>query len=415
VSRPENRRGLGDRVAVLRNRNYRLLFFATLGSGVGSWMATIALTADIDQQTDSTWWVSGIFLVTFLPSVVVGLTAGPLVDRVSRKLLIVTSDLARLVVFAALPYVRSATDVLVLAAVAGVANSFFRPAVFAGMPNLVDEEELAGAASLLQATEWLAASIGPLVGGVVVSAGGVDVVYWVNAATFLVSAILLVRIPAALLHSEQGITRGHWHDLREGVSLFRRSRVLQTVLFGFGFAMLAVGLINVSEIFLATRTFDSGAFGYGLLWSGTGVGLVVGSILSGAILEAHETPGEYALVFVPWAVGTLAAAVSPNIWVASFAMMLAGVGNGLTFPMSVVLVQRATADRLRGRAFAVVISAHNALFAIAMVASAELTASVGARWTYVVASGLVMCGGCTAWALLRGARGHPARASEQAI
>lgn len=414
MSGPDDTRRLSDRFAVLRNTTYRLLFFATLGSGVGTWMATIALTADIDERTGSTWWVSALFVVTFLPSVVVGLTAGPLVDRLSRKLLIVTSDIARLLVFAALPFVGSPAGILALAAVAGVANSFFRPAVLAGVPNLVEERDLASGTSLLQATDWLAASLGPVLGGTLVSTAGADLVYWINAATFLLSALLLVQIPARLLQSEQGITRGHWEDLRDGLSLFRRSQALRAVLFGFGFAMLAGGLINVSEIFLATRALDSGAFGYGLLWSGTGVGLVTGSLLSGFLLENRDALEGYAYVFVPWAVGLLAAAVSPDIWVAALAMVLAGLGNGLTFPMTVFVIQRATSDRLRGRAFAVVISAHNALYALAMVVSAELTAVAGPRWTYVTAAALVGCGACTAWAFTRRADLRPSRAGEQA-
>jgi MFS family permease len=406
--------GLLDRLAVFRHSTYRLLFLATLGSGLGTWMATIALTVDIDRRTNSTWWVSALFVVTFLPSVVVGLAAGPLVDRLSRKLLIVVSDLVRLGVFIALPFIHDATGILLLAAVAGVANSFFRPAVLAGVPNLVDESELATGTSLLQATDWLAASLGPIIGGAIVSGFGTHIVYWVNAATFLFSALLLVRIPARLLQSEQGITRGHWRDLREGVSLFGESSALRTVLFGFGLAMLAGGLVNVAEIFLATRSLGTGAWGYGLLWSATGVGLVTGSLLTGALLEDREAIDGYAWVFLPWALGFLGAATAPDIWIAALAMVLVGLGNGMTFPMTVVIVQRATSDRVRGRAFAAIISVHNALFALAMVCSGALTAAASARWTYATAAALTAAGGCTARALARRPTSQPALGAEQA-
>ena len=151
-------------------------------------MATIALTVDVKDRTDSTWWVSALFIVTFLPSVIVGLAAGPLIDRLSRKKLIVAADVVRIGVFVALPFVGSALAIVALAAVAGVANSFFRPAVLAGVPNLIPEEDLAHGTSLLQATDWAAATLGPILGGVIVSASGPDLVYWINAATFLLSA-----------------------------------------------------------------------------------------------------------------------------------------------------------------------------------------------------------------------------------
>jgi MFS family permease len=394
--------------------SFRLLFLATLGSGVGTWMATIALTADVTERTHSPWWVSALFIVTFVPAVIVGLVAGPLVDRLSRKRLIIAADIARLGVFVALPFVGSALAIVALAAVAGVANSFFRPAVLAGVPNLIAEEDLAHGTSLLQATDWAATTLGPIIGGVIVSASGPDLVYWINAVTFLISVLLLMRIPARLLQSEQAITRGHWRDLADGFGAFRRSAAMLTVIVAFGFAMLATGLINVSEIFLAERALHRGAFGYGLLWTATGVGLVVGSLVSGALLESRELTDIYPFAFLPWAAGILAAAISQNIWVAALAMVVAGFGNGLTFPMTVLIVQRYTEDRLRGRAFTLIISAHNLLLGIAMVASGALTEVAGPRWTYVVASALLGAGGFAALVLSRGITAEADVARQQA-
>ena len=81
-------------------------------------MATIALTTDLTARTHSPWWVSLLFIVTFLPSVIVGLAFGPLVDRLSRKRLIVNADLIRLAVFVALVFVHTPEAIIVLAAVA---------------------------------------------------------------------------------------------------------------------------------------------------------------------------------------------------------------------------------------------------------------------------------------------------------
>jgi len=397
-----------------RAGSFRLLFLATLGSGIGTWMATIALTVDIEARTNSPWWVSALFIVTFMPSVVVGLAAGPLVDRLSRKRLVITADLVRLVVFCALPFVGSAAAIIALTAVVGIANSFFRPAVLAGVPNLVSDADLAHGTSLLQATDWAAATLGPILGGVLTGASSPHVVYWINAATFAFSALLLFRIPARLLQSEQAISRGHWRDLGEGLAVFRHSAAMVTVVVAFGFAMLASGLINVSEIFLAERAFHRGAFGYGLLWAASGLGLVVGSLASGSLLENRDVTAIYPLVFLPWAAGILGAGIAPNVWVGSSAMVLAGFGNGLAFPMTVLIIQRYTSDRLRGRTFTVVISAHNALLGTSMVAAGALTNLAGARWTYGVAAALLATASVTAFALSRGIATRPVLARQQA-
>ena len=241
--------------------SFRLLFLATLASGVGTWMATIALTADLTDRTHSPWWVSALYVVTFVPSVVVGLLAGPLIDRLSRKRVIVAADIVRLGVFVALPFVSSPAAFIALAAVAGVANSFFRPAVLAGVPNLLSEEDLGHGTTLLQITDWIAAAAGPVLGGALYKPLGPDAIYWINAGTFLVSALLIFEIPSRLLQSEQAITRGHWRDFADGFHVLRRTAALRVVLFAFAFAMFAVVLNNVAEIFLAERALDSGAFG----------------------------------------------------------------------------------------------------------------------------------------------------------
>jgi DHA3 family macrolide efflux protein-like MFS transporter len=385
---------------------FRLLFVATLGSSVGTWMATIALTYDIQVRTHSAWWVSALWIATLVPTVVLGLAVGPLVDRLSRKRLLVMADVARLIVFVALPFVNSALSILILAGVAGIANSFFRPTVLAGLPNLVPEDDLARGTSLLQTADWAATALGPILAGAVIGASGPHIVYWINAATFLYSAVLILRIPAELLQSEQGITRGHWRDMREGIGEFARSRPLLTAFVALGFAVVASGFINVSEVFLATHSLHAHAFGYGLLWGASGAGLVVGSLVFGAFIDKHRPLAVYPFLFLPWALGALGAAVAPSIWFAAIAMVVCGFGNGLAFPLTVVIVQQNAPDRIRGRVFSVIISAHYAILGVAFALGGALTQNYGARWVYGGAAALIFCGSVSA-AVLGGTRVSP--------
>ena len=144
------------------------------------------------------------------------------------------------------------------------------------------------------------------------------------------------------------------------------------------------------------------------------LGLVVGSLASGSLLENRDVTAIYPLVFLPWAAGILGAGIAPNVWVGSSAMVLAGFGNGLAFPMTVLIIQRYTSDRLRGRTFTVVISAHNALLGTSMVAAGALTNLAGARWTYGVAAALLATASVTAFALSRGIATRPVLARQQA-
>src|SRR5262249_17833251 len=142
-------------------------------------------------------WVSALLIADFLPAIAVGLLLGPLIDRLSRRTLMIEADLVRLVVFVALVFANSATTIVVLAAVAGFATGFFPPASFAVLPTRAEEAALPAASSLLRSTDYLTTVVGTLLGGIVAAAVGPDLSYAVNAATFGVSAVLLTGIPAA--------------------------------------------------------------------------------------------------------------------------------------------------------------------------------------------------------------------------
>jgi MFS transporter, DHA3 family, macrolide efflux protein len=148
-----------------RSPSFGYLFLATAGSSFGTYLAVIALIVSIKDLTESGVWVAALLIVEFLPIVVIGLVLGPLIDRLSRRGLMIASDLVRSGVFAVLPFVDEPAAIVALAAVAGIATGFFMPAANAGLPNLVPDEELANANSLMQTMENVAWMIGPVAGG----------------------------------------------------------------------------------------------------------------------------------------------------------------------------------------------------------------------------------------------------------
>ncbi|MDQ3823807.1 MAG: MFS transporter, partial [Actinomycetota bacterium] len=252
---------------------------------MGTYLAFVALAVDIWDRTQSGTWVAWLLIADFLPAIAIGLLLGAVLDRWSRRQLMIVSDVVRFGVFCALPFTTEPWQIVALAAVAGFATGFFRPAVYAGLPNLVADEDLPSANALLQGVENLAITVGPLAGGLLVAATGPDAAYWINAATFLVSAALLVRIPQRLLQAAPAPSEGHLRDVVAGFALVRRSRALATVLVAWGAAMFAVAGVNVAEVALAKDTFDAGDFGYGLMLATTGFGLVLGSLYAAAAIE----------------------------------------------------------------------------------------------------------------------------------
>ena len=96
---------LSRQVTLFREvQSFRLLALATVASAFGTWLAFVALTIDVYDRTGSAVWVSALLIADFLPAIVIGIAASSLVDRLPRRRLMIASDLARVAIFAALPF-----------------------------------------------------------------------------------------------------------------------------------------------------------------------------------------------------------------------------------------------------------------------------------------------------------------------
>ena len=378
--------GATGRLSLLgRNRDFALLFWATAASAVGTYLAALALSVHVYDLTGSGRWLAALLIADFLPIVVIGLTLGPLVDRLSRRRLMVVSDLVRVATFAVLPFVAEPALIVALAGVNGVATGFFRPAVWAGMPNLVTEDDREHATSLLSTVEHVAWTIGPAVAGLLLATNGVDVAYAVNAVTFLLSALLVARIPAHALRSDEPLTKGHWSDLREGLALVIGSPHLITVLVVWCTAAVATAFVNVAEVVFAKHDLGAGNIGLGLLVSATGVGLVIGSFFAASALGAFGMRRVYTGALALMAAGFGLASASPTLAVAAVLAGIATLGNGAAIVCNQVLVQRGAPDTMRGRALAVLMSSYYAILGLSMAAGGLLVDRAGARTAWAFA------------------------------
>jgi MFS family permease len=388
------------RLAVLHGVEFRRLFLANLTSGVGTWLALLALQIEVYDRTHSGWWVGALLAANIVPAIAVGLLLGPLVDRLSRKALMIVSDLGRMAVFAALPFVHNTQAIVALALVAGIGNAFFRPAVLAGVPNLVSDEDLPDANALLQFVDWGTTIVGSLAGGAIVALSGTSLAFWVNAATFGISAVFVTGIPSRLLQSERSIGRGHWKDVREGFDAVLQSRELTTVLVAWTIAQIGIGGINLAEIFLARTDYDTGNFGFGLMVGASGAGLVVGGLWARSAAQLVGMRSAYPRALLVFAAGTLGAAVAPNLWVGAIALFVYGLGNGVAVVLNITLVQRGAPDRLRGRALTSIIAINYGVLLAVFVAVGPLTNAVGARVVYAIAAGSLVVAAVAATLLL---------------
>jgi MFS family permease len=395
---------------------FRRLFVATLASSVGTYLAVVALTIHVYDETDGNAnWVGALLIADFLPVIVIGLAFGPLLDRLPRRAILVSADLVRAAVFCILPFANGPGQIVALALVAGIATSFFRPVVFAGLPNLVPDEQLPSANGLLQSAENVTWAVGAIAAGAVVKLGGTDLAYWVNAGTFIVSALLVLGIRRSLQErvGEEDERRGYLAQLREGLEVVGSSRALLTIAVAWSVATVGQAIGNVSEIFLARDVFGAGSFGFGVLVATAAFGLFAGSLSGGVLIDRFGIRGPYLVSILLMAVGFVVAAISPTFWLAVGIVVVSGFGNGTAVVCNALLVQRAVPDRIRGRAFTLVMSIGYACFGVGMIVAGPLTNALGARAAWGISGGLCVLAAALAAALLVSPAGSaPSRVAE---
>ena len=384
-----------------RSPSFGYLFLATAGSSFGTYLAAVALTVSVYDATGEGTWVAALLIADFLPIVLVGLLLGPLVDRLSRRRLMIGSDLVRCGVFAALPFVHTPGAIVALAGVSGVATGFFHPAANAGLPNLVRDEDLTNANSLLQTAETLALMVGPVLAGLMLTVWPPSVPYALNAVTFLVSAVLVARIPASKLQSDDSVTNGHWRDVADGIRLVVTSRPLRTVLVVWNVVVIGSAFVNVAEVIFAKSDLDAGNVGFGILVAASGVGLAFGSFLAapalGKVGLRRHYVGSIALMGVGWG----AAALSHSIWLAVPFVIGGAAGNGAASVCNRLLVQRGAPDQYRGRALATIMSSNYAVVGLGMAAAGVLVDRYGARTIWVAAGAIFLFGALVALVMTR--------------
>lgn len=395
-------RTVGRLTLLSRAPQFRLLFIATAGSALGTYLTAAVLALQMNHLTHSGRWISALLIADFLPIAAIGLTLGPLVDRLSRKRLMVTADIARCAVFCALPFVTRPAAIVALAAVSGIATGFFKPAAYAGLPNLVDgDDDLTEANALFGSAENAAWMIGPVLAGLLYQFSGATPAYLINAVTFLLSALLVSRIPAIRLQATTALTRGYWRDVADGFGVVFRTPQLRTVLIVWNVVMAGNAALNVGEVFFATDSLHSKGIGYGVLVASTGVGLMLGSLAAPFVMGQVSIRRVYPGAILVMAVGAFAASRAPSIWVAAPLAAFMTVGNAMAIVCNQLLLQRGAPDAMRGRSIAMIMSSTYITLTIATAVAGPLKDASSGRTLWAIAGGVYVVGSAVAFVLIR--------------
>lgn len=372
--------------SLLRERDFRLVAGAVGLSAFGDWVAIVALGLHVTAISGSGFAVAGLWVCLFGPSVLVAGHAGLLVDRIETRRLLTTVSLAGAVVAAVVGFTTGTATVLALTAALGLVFAILQPAEFALVPPLAGNR-IQEANGHIETARYLGFGLGPLLGGLLFSAGGLELAMLVDAATFVVvaAAALALRVrrnPSTIAEAESE------PRARDGIAFLFGDRVLSLVMIVAFSSLLFMSAVWVGELFFVQDVLGRGDVAYGLFLSIWTMGMALGALL----LSPRVAAGALA------ATGLVAVAVQgaglalPALWL-GFGFFLAcsfagGVAHGVKNVMFRSLIHTRVPERLHGRVFAAYNGIRNSAELGAFAAGGMLVALIGPSGTLAYAGGL---------------------------
>jgi MFS family permease len=403
-------------LGILRQRNFFLLWVGQFISVIGDWVLFIALPFYTYSLTGSVLATGAMFIVSTLPRLLLGSVAGVFVDRWDRKRTMIVADLLRFVIIVLLLLVRSRDWlwlIYISAFLESVVSQFFNPAKSAIIPLLVVKDDLLPANSLNGLSDALTRLLGSALGGVLMSWLGFSSVVFLDAGSFLFSAIMIFFIfmpkspanqaePAGMPLRENIL--GIWRDWVAGIRLVRQERLLLALFIMFGVASLGDSMITVLIVPLVKVLMGGGAQLLGWLMVAQGTGGLLGGLLVG-LIGKYILPRRISISGVVMA--GIFIIILVNVPHSIFVLpLMAGIGvTAAAWSISSeTLLQLGTSDQFRGRIFGA-LGTITALASLAgMVLAGALTDQIGLVLIMSISGGLFIFSGMLAWIMLPSTR-----------
>lgn len=370
----------------LSHRNFRLFWIGQCISLIGTWMQNIGQSWLVLELTGSALKLGTISAVQFIPMMVFSLFAGTLVDRYSkRKMLIITQTclmvLAAVLATITLLGIVQYWHILVLALLLGIVNTLDMPTRQTFFIELVGREDLMNAIALNSSIFNLARIIGPAVAGVLIGLLGISICFYLNAFSFMavIAGLWLIKLPPMETVSKVKNTfNSIMADIKEGLKYTVSQPVIYLPLLLLSAISAFVLNFSVLVPIFASQNLGQNAMGYGLLMTSMGLGSFTGALVQ----SAHSGSGPRTKVLLAGAIGVslfvLILGFVKSYALACILLLIAGFG-AIIFTTSVnSMIQLNSSDAMRGRVMSVYSLVFGGVIPIGSMYSGNVAESLGA-------------------------------------
>ncbi|MDQ1508571.1 MAG: hypothetical protein QOG50_415 [Actinomycetota bacterium] len=380
---------------------FRRLWLSRFVSFVGDSLALVALILYVAGHTDQRFAVAALLLAGDFAPTLLSPWTGALADRVDmRRLMIVCEVLQAVAVIAIAISLRSLAVVLVLVFIRSVLASTIGPATRSAVPRIVADADLEEANAALGFGTFGFEAVGAALAAALVPLIGTRGALLVDAATFLVSALVLGGLPALAPNDEQqaAIRETSWHrDAIDGVRELFVDPLVRAIVLGFGAFVVFIGMDDVALVYLGRDELHSGSTGTALLYAGAGVGLFIGFLLI-TKPRGWSPLSLFAGGLAVTAVGNLTTGLAWATYAAFAMQVVRGLGvSAVDVGTSTLLQRRVPPERL-GRTFANLFGVIGCAAGLSYVAGGLLLNATSPRVVLVIAGlgGLVAAGATAA-------------------
>ena len=380
--------------SVFRNRNFSLMWTGQLISTMGSALTSLAASIYVFRLTGSALSVGLMLMATAAPSLLVGLFAGVFVDRYDRKRIMIIADISRALLVLLIPFLVPLNVVwlYVMVILTSAIGQFFDPAFESVLPEVASDEELAAANSLMAISSFGSTAIGFAASGLIASAANINWAFYIDAVSFLFSAICIFLIRVKPIQNEEDTSAATViKNLRAGMRQLFDTRILRSLFIVQILIMTSFGLSNTLLLPFAIRALGATEFQYGLQEGLTSIGFVVGSLLMANIFDRMREGAWLAASYLGMAAAGIIYSFLHSIPLAILVITFSGFFNA---PASIgrrLIIQRNTPREMRGRVSSVFLVSANVLFLIGM-SIAGLADLIDVRLLFLLSSSVLLLG-----------------------
>lgn len=332
------------------SRDFRLLFTGQFVSQFGSSISYVVLPWQMYQLTKSNFAVGMLGVAEFVPMLIMAFVGGVLADHVDRRRLIVIAEIGLvlccgvLVLNSLLPQPR-VWLLYVVAALFAALNGVHRPAMEALTPRLVEPEQIPAVASLGMFRFGFNFIVGPALAGLIASGFGAAVAFALDAATFIVSILVLLLIRSVPMPAKLDDDRPNLQSVVEGLK-YARSRQ----------ELLGTYLIDINAMFfgmpIALFPAIAESFGnasVGLFYAMPAVGSLAVSLTSRWTSKVHRHGLAVTIAVVVWGVAIVIFGLASSLWMALVFLALAGAADAVSGVFRMTIWNQTIPDHVRGR------------------------------------------------------------------